>query len=67
VAGASVTAVVRGREATTTRTGDNGRYELRTVSGAQLVAGDGEHIGYGGVARAAVGEEIVDLVVGEKR
>jgi hypothetical protein len=63
VEGARVTAVVQDREAATVRTDAAGRYTLQTSSGAQLVAGKGEHVGRASVGRANVASEQVDLVL----
>jgi hypothetical protein len=63
VRGARVTAVVDDHEATTVRTDDSGWFTLHTQSGAQLVAGDGKHVGRANVGRANVAREQVDLVL----
>jgi hypothetical protein len=67
IGNASVSAVLRGRDTATTRSDDDGRYELRTYGGAQIVAGDGSRVGYGVVAHAAVVEQVVDVVLGDAR
>jgi hypothetical protein len=46
--------VLHDREAATARTDASGRYTLQTHSGAQLVAGKGEHVGRSHVGRANV-------------
>ncbi len=63
VSGARVTAVLHEREAATARTDANGRYTLQTHSGAQLIAGKGDHVGRSSVGRANVASEQVDLVL----
>jgi hypothetical protein len=63
VEGARVTAVVKDREAETVRTDAAGRFTVKTSSGAQLVAGKGEHVGRATVGRANVATEQVDLVL----
>lgn len=63
VEGARVTAVIHDKEAATTRSDGHGRYTLKTHSGAQLVAGKGEHVGRATVGRANVPSELVDLVL----
>lgn len=63
VSGARVTAVLHEREAATARTDAHGRYTLQTQSGAQLVAGKGDHVGRSSVGRANVASEQVDLVL----
>ncbi|HEX5062659.1 MAG TPA: carboxypeptidase regulatory-like domain-containing protein [Kofleriaceae bacterium] len=63
VEGARVTAVLHDREAATARTDSSGHYTLQTHSGAQLVAGKGEHTGHGAVGQANVASEQVDLVL----
>jgi hypothetical protein len=63
VEGARVTAVIHDKEAATTRSDGQGRYTLKTHSGAQLVAGKGEHVGRATVGRANVASELLDLVL----
>jgi len=63
IEGARVTAVLQEREAETVRTDASGRYTIKTHSGAQLVAGKGEHSGRGLVGRANVANEKIDLVL----
>lgn len=61
VGGARVTAVIHDREAATARTDERGRFTLQTHSGAQLVAGKGDHVGRAVVGRANVRAEQVDI------
>lgn len=63
VDGARVTAVIRDREAATTRTDASGRFTLATHAGAELVAGKGDHVGRASVGRANVASEQVDVVL----
>jgi hypothetical protein len=63
VANARVTALVDNQESATVRTGDDGAFELKTQSGAELLAGNGRKVGRGTVGRANVGSERVDLVL----
>jgi hypothetical protein len=63
VANARVTAVVDSAEATTVRADDSGNFTLTTEGGAELVAGNGIHVGRGTVGRANVDDERVDLVL----
>ncbi|HEY5951561.1 MAG TPA: carboxypeptidase-like regulatory domain-containing protein [Kofleriaceae bacterium] len=63
VEGARVTAVLHDREAATARTDAKGHFTLQTHSGAQLVAGKGEHVGRANVGRANVESELIDLVL----
>ncbi len=63
VANARVTALVDNEESATVRTGEDGTFELKTQSGAQLLAGNGRKVGRGSVGRANVDDERVDLVL----
>lgn len=63
VGGVRITAVVDNQEATSIRAEADGSYELKTQSGAELVAGDGRHAGRASVGRANVAAERVDIVI----
>lgn len=63
VANARVTALVDNEESATVRTGEDGSFEMKTQSGAQLLAGNGRKVGRGTVGRANVRTERVDLVL----
>ncbi|HUJ62038.1 MAG TPA: carboxypeptidase regulatory-like domain-containing protein [Kofleriaceae bacterium] len=62
IANARVTSVFEGNHASATTDAD-GRYTLGSYAGAQLVAGDGDHVGSGVVGRANISDEEVDLTV----
>jgi hypothetical protein len=64
LADARVTATATAAHATATvRTDDKGRFTIGTFAGAQLVAGDGEHLASADIGHANVPDELVDLVV----
>jgi len=63
IANARVTAVIEEHEVETVRCDRNGRYTLKTRSGAQLVAGDGAHVGRATVGRANVPSEQLDITL----
>ena len=63
IANARVTAVVDQHEVETVRCDSAGRFSLKTRSGAQLVAGDGAHVGRATVGRANVPSEQLDITL----
>ncbi|HSD90298.1 MAG TPA: carboxypeptidase-like regulatory domain-containing protein [Kofleriaceae bacterium] len=58
-----VTALLQSQESATARTDREGRYTLKTRSGAQIIAGNGAKVGHGTVGRANVPSEVVDVVL----
>jgi protocatechuate 3,4-dioxygenase beta subunit len=64
VGDAHVTATSSAAHATSTaRTDSTGAFAITTYSGAQLVAGDGEHVATADIGHANVADEQVELVV----
>ena len=63
VPSARVTVVVQDKELTTVRCDEAGHFTVKTVSGAQLVAGDGNRAAHATVGRANVPAEQVELVL----
>ena len=66
VANARITALVDNREATTVRSDAKGHFELKTLAGAQLVAGNGIRVGRASVGRANIATERVDISLDTK-
>lgn len=63
VGGVRITALVDNQEATSIRAEADGTYVLKTQSGAELVAGNGRHVGRASVGRANVATERVDIML----
>lgn len=63
IANARVTALVDNREAATMRTDSDGHYEMTTLGGAQVVAGNGKRSGHASVGKANVPTEQVDVIL----
>jgi hypothetical protein len=63
VANARITALVDNREATTVRSDGDGRFQLTTTAGAQLVAGNGKLVGRATVGRANIATEQIDIAL----